>query len=114
MIKLFTIVFTSILLALTYGCSGTTATHTSAIIDDRPVLVFNFESGKPSSPVTILIDNLAMGDAIDFQNGKQGLKIISGTHIIKLEYKGRIILEDKIYVGQGSTRTININLNQGG
>ena len=104
------IIFFTLLIGLMYGCVPTTPTQTSSITDDRPVLMFNFEDQKPTGPVKVYIDGLYMGDALDFQQGELGLKIIAGTHIVKIEHQGNTLLEKKVYVGRGSTKTINLNI----
>jgi hypothetical protein len=92
------------------GCSGSLSTRTSSVVDDRPFIMFNFEGSIPDSPVIVFINGLRMGVAQDFPEGKKGLKIISGSHILKLQYLDQNILEKKIYLGNGLSRTISINI----
>jgi len=110
MIKILTAFLSIILISAITGCSPTSPIQTSLITDDRPVIMFKFEDQEPKEPVNIYIDNLYMGDALKFKEGELGLKIISGTHALKVEHKNTIILEKKLFVGKGATKTININL----
>lgn len=104
-----------LLFAPLMGCISSKPVEKSSVIDDRPVLFFNFENTTPpSSPVQIYVNNLYMGDAQSYLDGKQGLIVISGTHILKLQYQDEVIVEKKIYLGKGSSKTIPINLNSGG
>jgi hypothetical protein len=110
MIKRLTIVFLAIFIGLMYGCSSTNPTQTSTTTDDRPTLMFNFEGIIPVGPVNIYIDDIYMGDALKFKQGELGLKIIAGSHFIRIEHQNTIVLEEKVYVGRGSTKVININV----
>jgi hypothetical protein len=104
-----------LLFAPLMGCISSKPVENSSVIDDRPVLFFNFENKKPpSSPVKIYVNDLYMGDAQNYLEGEQGLLVISGTHILKLQYQGEVIAEKKIYLGKGSGKTVPINLNLDG
>lgn len=99
-----------IIMSATTGCIPTTPTETSSITDDRPVIMFNFENKEPKTPVKVYIDGLYMGDALKYKAGEKGLRIIAGTHIVKVESENTVILEEKLYIGRGSTKTINLNI----
>ena len=110
MTKAFTAFLVFIIFSIISGCVPTTPTETSSITDDRPVIMFNFENKEPKTPVKVYIDGLYMGDALKFKAGEKGLKIIAGTHIIKVENDNTVIFEEKLYIGRGATKTINLNI----
>lgn len=92
-----------------FACAGTQPTTTSTIVDDRPVLVFEFENTVPSDAVEIYVDNLPMGKAQDFLAGSHGLKVIPGTHVIRLQLSGNTIYERNLYLGEGATKTVYVH-----
>lgn len=96
-------------LMITQGCISSKPVETSSVVDDRPVLMFSFEGGIPSQPISIYIDDLYLGEAQKYQQGKLGLRIIAGTHIIQLRDGNRTILDQKIYLGRGVTKTIAVS-----
>ena len=92
------------------GCISGKVAETSGVVDDRPAVMFNFEPGPaPREPVKVYINELYMGDAQDYQAGRTGMKIISGTHKLRPERAGEVILEQTFYAGAGATRTINVH-----
>lgn len=54
----------------------------------------------------IYVDGLLMGKARDFQEGKAILKILPGSHIIKVVSHGQVVLEDKLYVAAGANKVL--------
>jgi hypothetical protein len=109
--KYFLSLIAALAVALLYGCVDAKPIETSTVVDERPVLMFNFESPIPVEPVKIYINKLYMGDAQKYQKGQLGLKVIPGTQIIRLELNGSTILEQKIYLGRGLTKIITVNTN---
>jgi hypothetical protein len=98
------------LLALaTTGCTIQYPSEKQEVADLRPS--FSFALADPNDDPTqyrILIDGLDMGSASNYVAGKNALKVLSGTHIVKVEAKGRAVVEERVYLGDGATRTILI------
>lgn len=109
MINLFKTIGAALLILSATACVTRTPTETVKTVDDRPVITFNFEGAAPTSEVKIFIDNLYMGDATQLRKSKQGLKVIAGTHMLKLEYQGNTLIEKKIYLGAGTQKVISVN-----
>jgi hypothetical protein len=49
-----------------------------------------------------------MGTASSFSAGKNALRVLPGTHILKVENRGRVVLQERVFLGDGATRTILI------
>lgn len=80
-------------------------TERRSVSDMRPQLSFNIvDEGLRSA--TVYVDGLAMGTVGEFSEGVAALRILSGTHQIRVDLNGRALLEEKIYVGDGVNRTI--------
>lgn len=93
------------------GCISTEAVKSSSVIDDRPMIKFEIEGTKNTDEaISIYINNLYMGNAQDYLSNDKYMKIIPGTHALRLETNNKVILSQKIYIGEGSTKTITINL----
>lgn len=80
-------------------------TEKQSVSDLRPQLSFKFFDERLVT-ARVLVDGLDMGAAGDFQENKAALRILSGTHIVRVELGGQLIVEEKIYVGDGVNRTI--------
>lgn len=106
--RLFFGLLTLSMIILSSGCVTAKPTETSTVVDDRPIIIFKFEQAPPASAVKIFIDDIYTGDAQNFQEGVLGLKIIPGTHFLRLEHNGNIILKQKLYLSDGLTKTVSI------
>lgn len=54
----------------------------------------------------VYVDGLLMGNASDFMEGKALLKILPGSHIIKLMHNNKIVFQEKLYVASGANKTM--------
>lgn len=88
------------------GCIQT-PTEMQSTVDNRPQLTFATISD--ADQYHIYIDNLPVGLASDFPAGKTALRVTSGTHVLRVEKKGKTVLDEKIYTGDGSSKNIIIN-----
>ena len=86
------------------GCVNT-PTEFSGVKDDRPYIMFTGVSEQD----TILLDGLTIGQAMDYQEGKSGLRIESGTHVLQVIRDGQQILKQKFYLSRGSSKTFIIS-----
>lgn len=80
-------------------------TERQNVVDLRPQLSFKFDDESLES-ARILIDGLDMGAAGDYREGKAALRVLSGTHIVRVVQNGRTIVEEKVYAGDGVNRSI--------
>jgi hypothetical protein len=79
-------------------------TEQQKVVDHRPQIAFN--APEQSHGARVIVDGLDMGAVGDYLEGSAALRVLPGTHVIRLEQAGRPIFEEKIYVGDGVGRTI--------
>lgn len=54
----------------------------------------------------VYIDGLLMGNAAEFLAGQAILKILPGSHIIRITKHGEIVLEEKFYIAAGANKVM--------
>ncbi|MCC5856482.1 MAG: hypothetical protein JJU10_12495 [Idiomarina sp.] len=89
------------------SCAKEPTRHQS-ISDNRPQVMFEVRERMSAHEYTIYIDNLRMGTADQYQSGENALRILSGTHILRIERGGQLITEQRIYLTDGTTKVIRI------
>ena len=80
-------------------------TEKSNIVDMRPTISFKFEDDSFGS-ARVMIDGADSGAIEDYIDGEAALKVLSGTHLVQVKLNGKMLIEQKIYVGDGVNRTI--------
>lgn len=101
---------THLLLVAGIGITTLTActqmpTEKQGVTDLRPQLSFKLVADNLEN-ARVLIDGLDMGAVGDYQEGKAALRILPGNHLVRIDLNGRPIVEDKVYIGDGVSRTI--------
>lgn len=92
----------SVILAGLMGCAYPTSEL--RVKDDRPSLAI-----QGASPDAILyVDGLAMGAAQQYNGKESALLLEPGTHKIEVVSKGKTLLQEKIFLGGGEQKTLNI------
>ena len=80
-------------------------TEKRSVVDMRPQLSFKVvDDGLRSA--TVFVDGLAMGSVGEFDEGVAALRILSGSHQIRVDLNGRALVDEKLYIGDGVNRTI--------
>lgn len=100
------LVFFSVML-LMYGCAYPTSSV--RVLDDRPSLVLK---NAPQDAV-LLVDGLDMGQASLYDGREKALLLEPGTHKVEVMRQGTLIHSEKIFLGDGETKTINVNSERG-
>jgi hypothetical protein len=100
------LVLLSIIAACLTACIQT-PTELQSTVDNRPQLTF--AAAGDAAQYRVYVDNLAMGSASDFPAGKKALRLLSGTHVLRVEKAGKVILDEKIYLGDGTSKNIILN-----
>ena len=96
-------------LALSTAACIQLPTEKQEVADLRPQLTFALSDPDDRPGLyRIHVDGLDMGSIENYLTGKNGIKVLSGTHVIKVEGRGRVVVEERIYLGDGATRTILI------
>ena len=91
-------------IAFTLGGCIQTPTEMQSTVDNRPQLTFS--TAGDAHQYQVYLDDLAVGSAGDFPAGKTALRVTSGTHVLRVEKSGRTVMDEKIYVGDGTTKNI--------
>lgn len=95
--------------AMLIGCISTRPVERQETIDDRPLLFFVVEGSRNTAEsLDIYVDDLYMGDAKIFSKKSKGLVVLPGTHIIEVKSGTRVLTNQKIYVGNGVSKTITV------
>jgi hypothetical protein len=86
-------------------------TERAAIVDTRPQISFRVHGDAVS--MRIFIDGLDMGSVSNYldggtEGGGRALRILPGSHILRIESGGVMIHEEKLYVGDGVSKVIQI------
>jgi len=89
---------------LLFGGCTQMPTEKQNISDMRPQISFKVE-GERALGSHILIDGLDMGMVSDFIDGKAAVRILPGTHIVSVILGSSVLLEEKVYLGDGVSRT---------
>lgn len=99
----------SLSFALALGACVQLPTEKSAVVDARPQISFQVPLAAESAGWHVFVDNLPVGSVSQFVHGKSALRILPGTHVIRVERPGLAPVEERIYVGDGVSKTIIIN-----
>jgi len=99
----------ALLLAVYFFSCIQLTTEKQEVADLRPQLSFSLaDPDDDAGQYRVYVDGLDMGSAASYLTGKNGMKVLSGTHMLRVEGRGRVVLQEKIYLGDGATRAILI------
>ena len=79
-------------------------TEKQHISDMRPQISFKAE-GERAQGSRVFVDGLDMGMVSDFLDGQAAARVLPGTHIVSVTSGGSILLEEKVYLGDGVSRS---------
>jgi hypothetical protein len=101
------VVFGSLLSTpLINGCTQM-PTEKQSISDMRPQISFKTADDRLKS-AKVVLDGLDMGSVGDYINDSASLRILSGTHVLRLVAGQKIILDEKFYAGDGTSRSFTV------
>ena len=83
-------------------------TEKQSILDMRPGISFKAQNPELLNGKVIL-DNLDMGMARDYQEGSAMLRILPGPHLLVISLNGQKIFEEKIFASDGVYQTFLIH-----
>jgi len=89
-----------------YGCTQM-PTEKQGVSDIRPQISFKAADTQNHS-ARVIVDGLDMGSLGTFLEGVAALRIISGTHQVRVMNGTQILLDEKFYAGDGVNRTFLI------
>jgi hypothetical protein len=100
---------TLLLVALGAGCVQM-PTEKREVVDLRPQLTFRIASRAfDPAQLRVYVDNLDMGFVSSYLEGQATLRVLPGSHLVRVEDAGRTVFNERVYVADGVTRTLLIN-----
>jgi hypothetical protein len=104
----------AIIVAVLAGVTGCVQmpTEKQSVVDQRPQVTFRVNGDQQrAADARVLVDELDMGRVRDFLDGKASLRVLPGTHVIKVQSGETVLLMERAYLGDGVVRPFNLNVN---
>ncbi|MGH6803059.1 MAG: hypothetical protein ACREC3_06800 [Methyloceanibacter sp.] len=79
-------------------------TEKQSVSDMRPQIAFKAE-GERARGARVFVDGLDMGVVADYIDGMAAVRVLSGTHSLQVRSGGDVLLDEKVYLGDGVSRT---------
>lgn len=92
---------------LLVGACTQMPTEKQSISDMRPQISFKTTDDRLHS-ARVVLDGLDMGSVGDYMEGSAALRILSGTHVLRLVAGQQIIIDEKFYAGDGTNRAFTV------
>lgn len=89
-----------------YGCTQM-PTEKQGVSDIRPQISFKATDTQRHA-ARVIVDGLDMGSLGSYLDGIAALRIVSGTHQLRVVLGSQILLDEKFYAGDGVNRTFLI------
>lgn len=93
-------------LVLVLGCTQM-PTEKQSVSDMRPQISFK-ASNAQMYEARVVIDGLDMGNIGLYLDGASALRIVAGTHQLRVTQGTQVLLDEKFYVGDGVNRSFII------
>ncbi len=85
-------------------------TEKQGVVDLRPQLSFRLtDHSTTAQDARILVDGLDVGRVGDYLDGGGALRVLSGNHVVRVYRDGQILLDEKVYLGDGVNRAFILN-----
>jgi hypothetical protein len=81
-------------------------TEKQGVADMRPQI--SFVADRQYSDALVYIDDAQMGRVGDFIDGRSALRILPGTHELRVVSGGSVLLNERFYIGDGVSRSFVI------
>jgi hypothetical protein len=80
-------------------------TEKQSVVDQRPQISFRLDASQQHlMNARVLVDELDMGKVGDFIDGYASLRVLPGTHLIKVKAGGDVLMMERAYLGDGVVR----------
>jgi hypothetical protein len=103
---LFTAV-TGLTFAILFTACTQMPTEKQGVSDIRPQISFT-AANEQVKAATVLIDGLPMGSVGSYLEGTAALRIVPGTHVLRVVLGNQVLLEQKFYIGDGVNRSFPV------
>ena len=84
-----------------------TPTEKQSISDMRPQIAFKVSNDQVKE-ARVQIDGLDMGSVGSYIDGISTLRILPGTHLLRVNLGTTVLLEEKFYLPDGVNRSFNL------
>lgn len=81
-------------------------TEKAGVSDLRPQI--SFVADERHRDARVYVDNAEMGRVGDFLDGAAALRIVPGTHVVRVQGGSGVLLEERFYIGDGVSRSFVI------
>jgi hypothetical protein len=99
-----------LLIASTLASCVQMPTEKHQAVDLRPQLAFLVDNpGMDPMALDVIIDGAPVGLVATYLAGQQAVRVLPGTHVIRIVRGSTVILEEQMYLGDGITKTIRVN-----
>jgi hypothetical protein len=78
-------------------------TEKQGVADMRPSISFR-TLDPASADARVLVDEIEAGRVGDYVEGKAALRVLPGTHLLRVVRGNEILLNEKVYLGDGVSR----------
>jgi hypothetical protein len=101
-----TLILGAATLVTAFICSGCTQmpTEKHSVSDMRPQIAFKVATDGAHS-ARILLDGLDVGALENYLEGVAAVRILPGTHTLRVVSGNAILLDERFYIGDGVNRT---------
>jgi hypothetical protein len=82
-------------------------TEKQSVVDQRPQISFRYEDSSVRN-ARVLVDDLDVGRVSDFRDGRASLRVLPGTHVIKVQRGDESLLNERAYLADGVVRPFTI------
>lgn len=101
--------FACVLILVMVGCVQS-PTKETRVVDDRPGLTFELQSPETRDH-ELFVDDVSYGPVSQYLQGESQLRLVDGSHRIKLVRSGEVTFSQRIYLGAGVNRVIKVGSN---
>lgn len=90
-------------LGMVAGCTQM-PTEKRSVVDVRPQIAFKFEADRIGA-ARVIVDGLDMGVAADYRDGVAALRLLPGSHTLRVVLDSESLLDERFYIADGVSRT---------
>ena len=83
-------------------------TESRQVVDQRPQLSFAVdEANTEATSARVFVDGLDVGTVGNFVQGRASLRVLPGTHIVRVQSaSGLVLLDQRIYIADGVSQAL--------
>jgi hypothetical protein len=80
-------------------------TERQGVSDMRPQMSFRFNPADPRmNDARVIVNGLDTGRMADYADGKGALRVLPGTHTVRVVSGNDVLLDERAYLGDGVAR----------